>query len=309
MKWSHITISTSHEAAELVASLFEDLGAGGAVIDDPALLNAYIRSGEWDYTDLEEREETSVVRVSAYIAADERLREKAELLRRGLADLQAKGVDTAPADITEELVEDEDWAETWKAYFHPEKIGEKIVIAPTWETYEAKEGDIVVRLDPGAAFGTGQHETTALCIRALERLVEPGMRVFDVGTGSGVLSICAAKLGAGDITAMDFDPIACRVARENIEVNGVGNVEVFESDLLQKASGRADLIIANIVADIIIRMFENVSDYLEDGGKMLLSGIIDDRVDDVLAAAKARGIRVESVELDKGWAAMVARMS
>ena len=306
MKWSHFTVATSHDAAELVASLFEDLGAGGTVMEDPALLNEYIRSGEWDYTDLEEQEETGVVEVSAYLADDDRLAEKRAALERGLNDLRVKGVDTGPAAITEETVEDEDWAETWKAYFHPEKVGKRIVIVPTWETYEAKAGEIIVRLDPGAAFGTGQHETTALCIRTLERLVQPGMRIFDVGTGSGVLSICASKLGAREIVAMDFDPVACRVARENIEVNGVKNIAVCESDLLQQAHGKAHLIIANIVADIIIRLFDDVPDYLEDGGKLLLSGIIDDREGDVAAAAEARGIRIESVERDRGWVAMVA---
>ena len=181
-----------------------------------------------------------------------------------------------------------------------------IVIKPTWEDYTASPDDIVIELDPGAAFGTGTHPTTAMCIRELEKLVRGGMRVFDVGTGSGVLSIAAAKLGAGDVTAMDYDRTAVNVAAENIRENHVENiVKTGISDILKSFEGKADLIVANIIADIIIRLFAELDEHLADGGKLLASGIITERVADVTEACIANGFVVDKVIEEKGWAAMV----
>lgn len=201
MQWAEVSVDTSHEATDLVSEILQELGAAGVVIEDPALLNEYIRSGLWDYTDLKESEETEVVRVKAYWALDEELEGKLQHLAARLDGLAAHGIDKGAGAVSWKAVADEDWAETWKEFFHTEKIGARTVIKPTWEEYEAKAEEIVVELDPGAAFGTGQHATTSLCIRALENLVRPGMTVFDVGTGSGVLAIVAAKLGAKRVEA------------------------------------------------------------------------------------------------------------
>ena len=308
MQWVEVSIDTSHEAMELVSEILRELGAGGVVIEDPALLNEYIRSGLWDYTDLKESDETEVVTVKAYWAMDDALEGKLQNLAARLAALTANGVDKGAGTVSWRAVADEDWSETWKEFFHTEKIGERTVIKPTWEDYEAKAEEIVVELDPGAAFGTGQHTTTALCIRALETLVKPGMTVFDVGTGSGVLSIVAAKLGAGRVEAVDFDPVAVRIAAENVRQNGVANVvRTGQSDLLKSVEGKADLIIANIIADIIVRLFGEVKESLAAGALMLLSGIIEDRLHDVTKAAARHGFHVERIEEEKGWAAVIVR--
>ena len=308
MQWAEVSIDTSHEAMELVSEILRELGAGGVVIEDPALLNEYIRSGLWDYTDLKESDETEVVTVKAYWAMDDALEGKLQNLAARLAALTANGVDKGAGTVSWRAVADEDWSETWKEFFHTEKIGERTVIKPTWEDYEAKAEEIVVELDPGAAFGTGQHTTTALCIRALETLVKPGMTVFDVGTGSGVLSIVAAKLGAGRVEAVDFDPVAVRIAAENVRQNGVANVvRTGQSDLLKSVEGKADLIIANIIADIIVRLFGEVKESLAAGALMLLSGIIEDRLHDVTKAAARHGFHVERIEEEKGWAAVIVR--
>lgn len=308
MQWAEVSIDTSHEAMELVSEILQELGAGGVVIEDPALLNEYIRSGLWDYTDLKESDETEVVTVKAYWAMDDALEGKLQNLAARLAALTANGVDKGAGTVSWRAVADEDWSETWKEFFHTEKIGERTVIKPTWEDYEAKAEEIVVELDPGAAFGTGQHTTTALCIRALETLVKPGMTVFDVGTGSGVLSIVAAKLGAGRIEAVDFDPVAVRIAAENVRQNGVANVvRTGQSDLLKSVEGKADLIIANIIADIIVRLFGEVKESLAAGALMLLSGIIEDRLHDVTKAAARHGFHVERIEEEKGWASIIVR--
>lgn len=308
MQWAEVSVDTSHEATDLVSEILQELGAAGVVIEDPALLNEYIRSGLWDYTDLKESEETEVVRVKAYWALDEELEGKLQRLAARLDDLTAHGIDKGAGAVSWKAVADEDWAETWKEFFHTEKIGARTVIKPTWEEYEAKAGEIVVELDPGAAFGTGQHATTSLCIRALEDLVRTGMTVFDVGTGSGVLAIVAAKLGAKRVEAVDFDPVAVRVARENVRQNGAEDVVRTErSDLLKSVAGKADLIIANIIADIIVRLFGEVEGSLAAGGTMLLSGIIEDRLPDVVEAAAQHGFAVEKIEQEKGWAAVIVK--
>ena len=308
MQWAEVSVDTSHEAMDLVSEILQELGAAGVVIEDPALLNEYIRSGLWDYTDLKESEETEVVRVKAYWALDEELEGKLQHLAVRLDGLASNGIDKGAGAVSWKAVADEDWAETWKEFFHTEKIGARTVIKPTWEEYEAKAGEIVVELDPGAAFGTGQHATTSLCIRALEDLVRPGMTVFDVGTGSGVLAIVAAKLGAKRVEAVDFDPVAVRVARENVRQNGAEDVVRTErSDLLKSVAGKADLIIANIIADIIVRLFGEVKGSLAAGGTMLLSGIIEDRLADVVEAAGRHGFSVEKIEQEKGWAAVVVK--
>lgn len=308
MQWAEVSVDTSHEATDLVSEILQELGAAGVVIEDPALLNEYIRSGLWDYTDLKESEETEVVRVKAYWALDEELEGKLQCLAARLDGLASNGIDKGAGAVSWKAVADEDWAETWKEFFHTEKIGARTVIKPTWEEYEAKAEEIVVELDPGAAFGTGQHATTSLCIRALEELVRPGMTVFDVGTGSGVLAIVAAKLGAKRVEAVDFDPVAVRVARENVRQNGAEDVVSTErSDLLKSVAGKADLIIANIIADIIVRLFGEVEGSLAAGGTMLLSGIIEDRLPDVVEAAARHGFAVEKIEQEKGWAAVIVK--
>ena len=308
MQWAEVSVDTSHEATDLVSEILQELGAAGVVIEDPALLNEYIRSGLWDYTDLKESEETEVVRVKAYWALDEELEGKLQHLAVRLDGLASNGIDKGAGAVSWKAVADEDWAETWKEFFHTEKIGARTVIKPTWEEYEAGAGEIVAELDPGAAFGTGQHATTALCIRALEELVRPGMTVFDVGTGSGVLAIVAAKLGAKRVEAVDFDPVAVRVARENVRQNGAEDVVRTErSDLLKSVAGKADLIIANIIADIIVRLFGEVKGSLVAGGTMLLSGIIEDRLPDVVEAAAQHGFAVEKIEQEKGWAAVIVK--
>lgn len=308
MEWAEVGFRTTHEAVDAVSSLFEEAGASGTVIEDPALINDYIHSGLWDYTDIPEQKDTSVVTVKAYFAADESIEEKLASIRAGLDEIAARGVDTKPAEFSVTRVQDEDWANSWKAYFHTDKVGERVVIQPSWEEYEPKEGEVVLRLDPGAAFGTGTHPTTAMCLRALEKLITPGMTVFDVGTGSGVLAIAAAKLGAKEVRAVDYDATAVRVARENIEANGVSDVvSTAESDLFSALPGRAGLVTANLIADLVIRLLPDLGAHLETGGALLASGIIESRAQEVREAAETAGFFVAEDHEEKEWHAMVIR--
>lgn len=213
-----------------------------------------------------------------------------------------------PAEIVAEGVSEDDWAENWKKYYKPISLG-KVTVVPAWEEYEAKEGEVVVRMDPGMAFGTGTHETTRLVMRILQDVIAGGERVLDVGTGSGILSICASKLGARDIYAYDIDPVAVRVAKENAEADGCDNITVGVSDLLKDVDRAAeyDVCVANIVADIILRMLPDIGALLAPHAPLILSGIIAPRKDDVITAAAAYGFTVEREETENDWVALLVR--
>lgn len=207
-------------------------------------------------------------------------------------------------------VNEEDWANSWKAYYKTLHIGKRMVIVPMWEEYTPAEGEIIVRMDPGMAFGTGTHETTRLVIELLEEYTKPGCRMLDVGCGSGILAICASKLGAAECKAYDIDPVAVRVANENIEESGQTNVTCEVSDLLRQvdlSGGKYDLVCANIVADIIIRMAPDVGRYMKDDAILLASGIITERADEVTEALVANNLSVVRKLEDNGWCALVVQ--
>ena len=219
--------------------------------------------------------------------------------------LPALGIE---AKILTEGMREEDWAESWKQYYKPVPLG-KITIVPAWESYSPKDGEIVVRMDPGMAFGTGTHETTRLAVRLMQEQLSGGERVLDVGTGSGILSICASKLGAKSCHAYDIDPVAVKVARDNCESDGCTNITVGVSDLLRDvdlSEGKFDLCVANIVSDIIIRMMPDVDKYLKPGSPLVLSGIIDTRMEEVTEAIASAGFRVLKIEKENDWVGILA---
>lgn len=307
MQWAEITVRTTQEATEAVANLFTEAGAAGVVIDDPQLPEKYRHAGTWDYCDLPVSTETDV-RVLGYLPVlpnlEERLAElgrKVELLRDFLSDVGA-------GEISWRKVEEEDWANGWKKYYHVMRIGTRLVIKPSWEAYNAAPEDLVIEMDPGMAFGTGTHATTTLCMETMEKYVQPAMSVIDVGTGSGVLAVTAAKLGAAPILAVDLDPVAVKTAAENVLINNVaGQVTVVEGDLLKKAGQPADLVVANIVADVIMRMIDDVLYILKPQGLFIASGIIDERLEAVKTAMVKAGLALLEIRRQEGWAAIVAR--
>ncbi len=246
----------------------------------------------------------TVAAVSVFLPAERPFTDAVAFLRERMAENGFEG------KIEIIGVSEEDWANSWKAYYKPLHIGKKMVIVPAWERYDEAPGEIIVRMDPGMAFGTGTHETTRLVIELLETYTKPGARVLDVGCGSGILAICAKKLGAAECKAYDIDPVAVRVARENIKDSGEENVTCDVSDLLKHvdlSGGKYDLVCANIVADIIIRMAPDVGAYMKDDAILLASGIITERADEVVEALALHGLRVAERLDDNGWCALVVQ--
>ena len=239
-----------------------------------------------------------IASVSVFIPSDRSYMDDLAYIRQRCGELGLH------AEVELMGVNEEDWANSWKQYYKPIKIGEKIVICPAWEQYTPAAGEIVIRMDPGMAFGTGTHETTRLVILLLEKYTQAGQRMLDVGTGTGILAICASRLGAEICRAYDIDPTAVRVARENIKDSGLTNVTCDQSDLLKQVSlegGQYDLVCANIVADIIIRMTPDVGKYMKDDAVLLASGIIAERCDDVIACFERNGFQIVECLTDNDW--------
>ncbi len=308
MKWTEISVEVTKDTEEIVSDLFYEIGAKALSIEDPFFLeDLEQRAEDWDYID-ESLVDTrgKVMKVKAYFSEEEDVK----AIAAGLRELIDSHKDLKGPDHKMELsqVEEKDWAENWKQYYKPTRIGENIVIKPSWEDYEPGPKDLVIEIDPGMAFGTGTHETTSMCTAALEKHIRPEYRVYDIGTGSGILSMVAGSLGAEKVVAVDFDKTAVKVARENIEHLNLGSrVEVLHGNLLDLLKEPADLIVANIMADIIIGMTKDVKSLLKDGGIFISSGIILAKVDEVKEELLKEGFTILEVNRQREWAAIVAK--
>lgn len=246
--------------------------------------------------------------VTAYLPVDERLENTLLSLKAVLTDVErVHKIPGAKGEITVRFVAEEDWATAWKQYFKPQKIGERIVVKPTWEEYDAAPGDVVIQIDPGMAFGTGLHATTRLCLAGLERYVTPGASVADVGTGSGILAVAAILLGAEKAVAVDNDPLAVRIAAENVALNGVAaRVNVYEA--ASAPPGQFDIVVANILAHIILALAAPLFAATKPGGVLITSGILAGASAVQVAAGLTKaGFAHTEIVTEGEWASVVAR--
>jgi ribosomal protein L11 methyltransferase len=310
MRWFEIKIYTDSMSVEAVTNMLYEVGAEGIVIEDPNdVIFSESYKGNWDYVDEKIYDfDDNEACVKGYCSDIEpesikvTLQEKVDALEGfGLAKGSGK------IEITE--VVDEDWAHEWKKYFKPLKIGQHIVIKPTWEAYEASDDEMIIEMDPGSAFGSGTHETTSMCVAFIDEYIKSGDRAFDIGCGTGILGIAAAKLGAGEVVCGDIDELAVIATKENIELNKVGDqVRVSQGDLTEVFDGKADMVIANIIADVIIMLAKDVPTYLNKEGIFIASGIIHDKRDLVRSAIEAAGFKILEVRTQGEWNAIVARL-
>ena len=301
--WQELTITVSREAEEAVSNILIDLGSQGVAIDDSAdYLGQVDQYGEL----FPEVEQSERVKITGYYPDSVDIEAIAAQANKRLAELDGFGLETGDIQLTRQELAEEDWADNWKKYFEPARITHDLTIVPSWTEYEATAGEKIIKLDPGMAFGTGTHPTTKMSLFALEQVLRGGETVLDVGTGSGVLSIASSLLGAKEIFAYDLDDVAVRVAQENIALNaGTENIHVAAGDLLKGVDIEADVIVANILADILVNLTDDAYRLLKDEGYLIMSGIISEKWDLVRESAEAAGFFLETHMIQGEWNACV----
>ena len=321
MKYIQTDIFVSRQGIEPLVSALMEVGITDTVVDDPADIDDLLNKEndyEWDYIDesvLEQKNDEP--RVTVFFEDNEEGRQTLANIRKAVEELKKQAADGAfgeSADLGELRIEtavedDSEWKDNWKAYFKPAKVGKSIVVKPTWESYEAKDGEKVIEIDPGMAFGTGTHETTSLCIKLMEEYVKDGMKVLDVGCGSGILSIAGALLGAGEVLGVEIDPVAVDIAKENILLNGVQDTARAQyGDLTKGIDFKADVIVANLMADLVMMLSEDVAKHLLPGGIYISSGILTEKEVLVADTMRALGFKILEVKEDGMWCAIVAEL-
>ncbi|WP_269760562.1 50S ribosomal protein L11 methyltransferase [Streptococcus dysgalactiae] len=301
--WQELTITVHREAEEAVSNLLIETGSQGVAIADSAdYIGQEDRFGEL-YPDVEQ---SDMIAITAYYPSSTNLADVTVTINEQLAELASFGLQVGQVTVDSQELAEEDWADNWKAYYEPARITHDLTIVPSWTDYEASAGEKVIKLDPGMAFGTGTHPTTKMSLFALEQVLRGGETVIDVGTGSGVLSIASSLLGAKTIYAYDLDDVAVRVAQENIDLNqGTDNIHVAAGDLLKGVGQEADVIVANILADILVLLTDDAYRLVKDQGYLILSGIISEKLDMVLEAAFSAGFFLETHMVQGEWNALV----
>ncbi|PIC68505.1 50S ribosomal protein L11 methyltransferase [Sporosarcina sp. P21c] len=310
MKWSEVSVHTTHEATEAVANILHEAGASGVVIEDSEepgkeRVDQY---GEIYALDKGDFPIEGVI-IKAYLPVTSFINETVENLELEIEGLRQFSLNPGRFTIGITEVDEEDWANSWKQYFHPVKISKRFTIVPTWEEYTPVESDeLIIELDPGMAFGTGTHPTTVLCLQALEKYLQPDQMIVDVGTGSGVLAIGAALLGAKHITALDLDEVAVRAAQENVTYNDADErITVLKGNLLDSIEEPPDMIIANILAEVIMSFSQDAYQLVKPGGLFITSGIIGAKRDEVRNDLMAQGFEILETVLMEDWVAIIAR--
>ena len=310
MEWIELIVHTTTEGTDPVSELLMDAGASGTMIEDKAdIPDPDKPHGIWEIFDpklLENMPED--VLVHAWFEANSTLPALLDTIRSRLAGLASQHSDYGTLLLETQSVNDRVWTDVWKKYFKPFHAGTHLVIKPTWEPYEPEHDDLVIEIDPGMAFGSGTHETTGMCLSLLEETISGGEEIIDVGTGSGILAIGAALLGAGHVLAIDIDPDAVKVAKENVQHNHVDStVSVRQGNLLDRVSAVCDICVANIISDVIIAFAAPLMVHIRPGGLFICSGIVSSRGDEVAQALKEAGYEILRRETRGEWVAFLSR--
>lgn len=317
MEWTEVNIYTATPAIELLCSKLEDIGIKGFAIRDSQDFREFLenKNGHWDYIDddlmgLSECETC----ITVYLPDNNQGSDMLSAIRSMLAEVKSTDTGNAYGRLEAELssIREEDWANNWKQYFKPVTVGERLVIKPSWEEYSGDGNRIILEIDPASSFGTGQHHTTRLCLELLEKSLSDGDSVLDMGCGSGILSIGAVLLGAGNAVAVDIDENSAVTAAENAEKNHIPNEKyktyfgniLTDEKLADRIDAKYDVITANIVADVLIAMKKHFARYLRKNGVLIVSGIITERMDEVIDAIVSAGFEKTEVNTKEGWAAV-----
>lgn len=317
MEWTEVNIYTATPAIDLLCSKLEDIGIKGFAIRDAEDFNEFLenKNGQWDYIDDDlmglSQCETCI---TVYLPDNNQGKDMLLAVRSMLAEVKSADTDNSYGRLVAELssIREEDWANNWKQYFKPLKVGEKLIIKPSWEECTDTGNRKILEIDPASSFGTGQHHTTRLCLELLEKSLSQGDRILDMGCGSGILSIGAMLLGAENAVAVDIDENAAATAAENAAKNNIpaekyttyfGNI-LNDTILAGKIDSQYDIITANIVADVLIAMKDHFVRYIRKNGILIVSGIITERMDEVIDAISSVGFEMLEVNTKEGWAAV-----
>ena len=301
MNYREIKLKFKKEYEERVEIFLSDLGIDNMAIEDPDDLKIFQeRQNAWDlYDDDLIKLEKGYIRFTIYLDDIADNDEREVKIKTHIEELGG--------EFSKEIIDDSDWKNNWKKFFKILKPNKTIVIVPTWEEYEKKDGEEIIKLEPGMAFGTGSHETTSLCIKKLEEYMKPGMKVLDIGTGSGILSIAASKLGASKVLGVDIDPMSVYIANENKKLNEVTNAEFIVGDLLSKVKDKYDIVVSNILAEVIVTMTGDLHKFLNKDGIFISSGILKVTSAMVIDSLEANGFDILNVEDLNEWTSIVAK--
>lgn len=302
-KWQELSVVVNREAQEAVANILVESGSQGVAIEDSAdYLGPVGKYGEL----FPEVEQSDMIRITAYYPESMAIEAIKSEISQAIRQLPDFGLKTGQMSLSHHELAEADWAENWKRYYQPTRISHDLTIVPSWTDYQPSQGEKIIKLDPGMAFGTGTHPTTKMSLYALEQVLRGGETVLDVGTGSGVLSIASSLLGAKAIYAYDLDDVAVRVAQENIALNpDMGNIHAATGNLLEGVDQEADVIVANILADILVNLTDDAYRLVKDEGYLILSGIIAEKLDLVLEAAYSSGFLLETQMMQGEWHTLI----
>ena len=310
MEWIELIVHTTTEGSDAVSELLMEQGASGTMIEDRADIPDPTKPhGFWEIIDprLADAMPEDVL-VHGWLEPDASLPSKIESLRSSLSAFSAVQPSYGLLTLDTRTADDRDWKDVWKKYYKPFYVCDHLVIKPTWEAFTPAPGDKVIEMDPGMAFGSGTHETTSMCLSLLHQYLEGGEKVIDVGTGSGILAVGAALLGAGHVLAVDIDPDAVRVAAENAKLNHVENrITVRQGNLLERADEICDICVANIISDVIISFADPLMKHVRPGGLFICSGIVSLRAEEVKRALLHAGWEIIEQQEKGEWTAFVSR--